>query len=105
MSAKGCSPDNAAAEGFLGRLKQEFFHKRSFQGISIDEFITLLDEYMVWYRDKRIKLEYGMSIMDKRIQLGARRLNVRAIVANDHSDNEVQQNVTAPVFIKSFHKA
>ena len=26
----------------------------------------------------------------------ARRLNVRAIVANDHSDNEVQQNVTAP---------
>ena len=60
----------AAAEGFFGRLKQEFFHKRSFQGVSIDEFITLLDEYMVWYRDKRIKLEYGMSIMDKRIQLG-----------------------------------
>ena len=55
MSAKGRSPDNAAAEGFLGRLKQEFFHKRSFQGVSIDEFITLLDEYMVWYRDKRIK--------------------------------------------------
>lgn len=25
---------------------------------------------MVWYRDKRIKLEYGMSIMDKRIELG-----------------------------------
>lgn len=22
--AKGCSPDNAAAEGFLGRIKQEF---------------------------------------------------------------------------------
>ena len=69
MSAKGCRPDNAAAEGFFGRLKQEFFHKRSFQGVSIDEFITLLDEYMVWYRDKRIKLEYGMSIMDKRIEL------------------------------------
>lgn len=70
MSAKGCSPDNAAAEGFFGRLKQEFFHKRGFQGVSIDEFITLLDEYMVWYRDKRIKTEYGMSIMDKRIELG-----------------------------------
>ena len=50
--------------------KQEFFHKRSFQGVSIDEFVTLLDECMVWYRDKRIKLEYGMSIMDKRIGLG-----------------------------------
>ena len=70
MSAKGCSPDNAAAEGFFGHLKQEFFHKRSFQGVSIDGFAKMLDEYMVWHRDKRIKLEYGMSIMDKRIQLG-----------------------------------
>lgn len=77
MSAKGCSPDNAAAEGFFGRLKQEFFHKRSFRGVTIDEFTVMLDEftvmldeYMVWYRDKRIKTEYGMSIMDKRIQLG-----------------------------------
>ena len=34
MSAKGCSPDNAAAEGFFGRLKQEFFHKRSFAGVA-----------------------------------------------------------------------
>ena len=25
MSAKGCSPDNAAAEGFFGRLKNELF--------------------------------------------------------------------------------
>ena len=70
MSAKGCSPDNAAAEGFFGRLKQELFHKRSFRGVTIDEFTVMLDEYMVWYRDKRIKTEYGMSIMDKRIQLG-----------------------------------
>ena len=54
----------------LRQSKQEFFHKRSFQGASIDEFVTLLDECMVWYRDKRIKLEYGMSIMDKRIGLG-----------------------------------
>lgn len=43
---------------------------RSFKGVTIDEFVTLLDEYMVWYRDKRIKLEYGMSIMGKRIELG-----------------------------------
>ena len=32
MSAKGCSPDNAAAEGFFGRLKQEFFHGRLIVG-------------------------------------------------------------------------
>jgi putative transposase len=29
-----CSPDKAAAEGFFGRLKQEFFHKRSFAGVA-----------------------------------------------------------------------
>ena len=59
MSAKGCSPDNAAAEGFFGRLKQEFFHERSFTGVSMDKFVGMLDEYMVWYRDKRIKTEFG----------------------------------------------
>ena len=47
MSAKGCSPDNAAAEGFFGRLKQEFFHKRSFRGVSMNGFIDTLDDYMV----------------------------------------------------------
>ena len=70
MSAKGCSPDNAAAEGFFGRLKQEFFHKRSFAGVSMDGFIGMLDEYMVWYRDKRLKTEFGMSIVDRRRELG-----------------------------------
>ena len=59
MSAKGCSPDNAAAEGFFGRLKQEFFHERSFAGVSMDGFVDMLDGYMVWYRDKRIRTEFG----------------------------------------------
>ena len=70
MSAKGCSPDNAAAEGFFGRPRQEFFHKRSFAGVSMDGFIDMPDDYMVWYRDKRIKTEFGMSIMDRRRKLG-----------------------------------
>lgn len=57
--AKGCSPDNAAAEGFLGRPRQEFFHKRSFAGVSMDGFINMLNDYMARYRDKRIKTESG----------------------------------------------
>ena len=57
--AKGCGPDNAAADGFFGRSKQEFFHKRSFAGVSMDGFINMLDDYMVWYRDRRIKTESG----------------------------------------------
>ena len=68
--AKGCSPDNAAAEWFFGRPRQEFFHKRSFAGVSMDGFIDMPDDYMVWYRDKRIKTEFGMSIMDRRRKLG-----------------------------------
>ena len=68
--AKGCSPDNAAAEGFFGRPRQEFFHKRSFAGVSMDGFINMLNDYMVWYRDRRIKTEFGMSIMDRRRGLG-----------------------------------
>lgn len=70
MSAKGCSPDNAAAEGFFVRLKQEFLHGRDFTGVSMDEFIRRLDGYMTWYRDERIKLEYGTSITRRRHQLG-----------------------------------
>ena len=34
------------------------------------EFIGMLDDHMVWYRDKRIKTEFGMSIMDRRRRLG-----------------------------------
>lgn len=57
MSAKGCSPDNEAAEGFPGRLKQEFFRERSFTGVSMDGFIDTPDDYMTWHRDRRIKTE------------------------------------------------
>ena len=38
MSAKGCSPDNAAAEGFFGRLKNEFFYGRDWRGVGYEEF-------------------------------------------------------------------
>ncbi len=62
MSAKGCSPDNAAAEGFFGRLKQEFYYNPNHQDDSTDEFLAALEAYLVWYRDERITTEYGMSI-------------------------------------------
>ena len=32
MSKKGCSPDNSACEGFFGRLKNEFFYYRDWDG-------------------------------------------------------------------------
>ena len=36
MSRKGCSPDNAACEGFFGRLKTELFYPRNWKDITID---------------------------------------------------------------------
>ena len=60
----------AAAEGFFGRLKQEFFHGRDFAGVTIKGFIERLDAYMTWYRDERIKLTFGTSIAKRRRELG-----------------------------------
>ena len=40
------------------------------QDDSIDEFIDALEAYLVWYRDERIKTEYGMSIRRHRQALG-----------------------------------
>jgi putative transposase len=39
MSRKGCSPDNAACEGFFGRLKTELFYPRDWQATTIEQFI------------------------------------------------------------------
>ena len=71
MSKKGCSPDNAACEGFHGRLKNEFFYNKSWRNISIDSFISLLDKYIRWYCEKRIKVSLGgMSPIEYRRNLG-----------------------------------
>ena len=51
-------------------IKQEFLRKRGVAGVSMDRFIGMLDGYMVWYRDRRIKTEFGMSIMARRGALG-----------------------------------
>ncbi len=59
MSRKGCSPDNAACEGFFGRLKIEMFFARDWLSTTIDEFIATLDAYIRWYNETRIKISLG----------------------------------------------
>ena len=59
MSKKGCSPDNSACEGFFGRIKEEMFYYRSWQGVSINEFIKYVDKYLHWYVEKRNKTVLG----------------------------------------------
>lgn len=71
MSRKGCSPDNARAEGFFGRLKIEFFYGRDWSGVTLDEFADMLDAYLRWYRDVRLKSDLGYkSPMQYRRDLG-----------------------------------
>lgn len=59
MSKKGCSPDNAACEGFFGRLKNEMFYGRSWMDISMEAFIDEINSYINWYNTKRIKQSLG----------------------------------------------
>lgn len=71
MSKKGYSTDNSACEGFFGRLKNEFFYGCDWKSTSIDQFITDLDDYILWYNQKRIKCSLGgLSPLDYRKQLG-----------------------------------
>ncbi|MFL2075547.1 IS3 family transposase, partial [Marinilactibacillus psychrotolerans] len=54
-----------------GRLKNEFFYGFKWDNISIDAFIELLDDYLHWYNNKRIKLSLGgLSPIDYRKKLG-----------------------------------
>ena len=71
MSKKRCSPDNAACEGFFGRLKNEMFYGRSWVGVSMDDFINEINSYIEWYNTKRIKQSLGyMSPAEYRHSLG-----------------------------------
>ncbi|HFD4574284.1 putative transposase-like protein [Klebsiella pneumoniae] len=71
MSRKGCSSDNAACEGFFGRIKNEMFYGRDWAGITLEKFICFLDRYIRWYNEKSIKLSLGaMSPVKYRQHLG-----------------------------------
>jgi transposase InsO family protein len=71
MSRKACSPDNAACEGFFGRLKNELFYPGSWQTTTIEHFIVEVDSYIRWYNKERIKILLGSrSPMEYRANLG-----------------------------------
>ena len=71
MSKKGCSPDNAACEGFWGLLKKEMFYNQDWTNISIKGFIHVLNDYLDWYNHTRIKQSLGyLSPVEYRQKLG-----------------------------------
>lgn len=46
MSRKGCSSDDAAGEGFFGRVENEMYYGRNWASTTQEEFIFFLDRYM-----------------------------------------------------------
>ena len=71
MSKKGCSPDNSACEGFFGRLKNEMFYNRNWAGVTLKQFIEILNNYLIWYNETRIKTSLGnMGPLEYRRNLG-----------------------------------
>lgn len=68
MSKKGCSPDNSACEGLFGRMKNEMFYGRKWR--HRDELEHAIHDYVDFYNERRIKLEYGgLSINQRRRNL------------------------------------
>ena len=58
-------------EGFFGRLKNEFFYGRGWQGVSLQEFSMMLDAYPVYYNEGRVRESLGWpSPMQFRRSLG-----------------------------------
>jgi putative transposase len=71
MSRKACSPDNAACEGFFGRLKTELFYPRNWQATTIGQFIQAFDAYIRCYNERRINVSLGaLSPIEYRESLG-----------------------------------
>lgn len=59
MSRKGCSPDNAAMEGFFGRPRNEFFRHRGWSGVTAPEFCAMLDAYLRYHDEGGPKERLG----------------------------------------------
>lgn len=71
MSRKGCTQDNAACEGFFGRLKTELFYPRDWTATTVEQFVIEVDSYIRWYNEKRIKISLGaLSPIEYRQRLG-----------------------------------
>lgn len=51
MSRQACSPDNAACEGFFGRLEKEMLYLGDLRSTTIEQFVEVLEKYIRWYKE------------------------------------------------------
>lgn len=53
------------------RIKNEMFYNADWSGVNISEFIGILNDYLYWYNEKRIKKSLGyLSPIEYRHRLG-----------------------------------
>lgn len=70
MSKKGCSSNNSAYESFFGRIKNEMFYFREWSNVSLENFKTILNDYLTWYNTEKIKISLDFkSLKDYRQNL------------------------------------
>ena len=71
MSKKACTSDNAACEGFFGRLKNEMFYNRSWADTSMEDFIDQVDEYMIAdpIRERQVLSSCGRPTVTTQLRL------------------------------------
>lgn len=80
-------------------MKNEMFYGRSWQGVTLEEFIQQVNDYMTWYRDTRIKVSLGgMSPAEFRIKMG-----VTALDAERDDRRSLQQKTPHRHSIKSYN--
>lgn len=73
-------------------MKNEMFYGRSWQGVTLDEFIQQVNEYMIWYRATRIKVSLGgMNPAEFRIKMGL------GLYSNKSSAPDLPVNQTAHI--------
>lgn len=66
----GCCSDNSACEGLFGHLKNEMFYNRGWTKVNVQKFIDILNKYLTWYNEKRIKISLrNMSPLEYRRDL------------------------------------
>ncbi|WP_182050704.1 IS3 family transposase [Changpingibacter yushuensis] len=64
MGKKGCSPDNAACEGFFGRMKTEMLYGRTWTCTA--QLEMAINDYLIFYNTNRLKTSLRGTIQENR---------------------------------------
>ena len=65
------SKTNTRCEGFFGTTENEMFYNGGQARMTVREFIPYLENYLIWFRERRIKESLGYkSMIDRGREIG-----------------------------------